>query len=99
MAPFNGVALLSQLPELPKIQGVEHTDNPNIAFRLAIAQTLVQALPEISLEAAFEGVQVSNKEGDFSVAIPRFRLKSGKPPELAEKVAKAVSKLVVYTAL
>ncbi|PWN90441.1 arginyl-tRNA synthetase [Acaromyces ingoldii] len=89
MAPFNGVALLSQLPELPKIQGVEHTDNPNIAFRLAIAQTLVQALPEISLEAAFEGVQVSNKEGDFSVAIPRFRLKSGKPPELAEKVAKA----------
>lgn len=89
MAPFTGVALLSQLPELPKVAGVEHADNPNIAFRLAIAQSLVQSLPEISIDAAFEGVQVSNKEGDFSVAIPRFRLKSGKPQELAEKVASA----------
>lgn len=87
--PFAGVPLLSQLPELPLTAAADPVRNPLDAFRLAIAQQVVQAVPEVSLENAFEGVQSSNKTGDFTVAMPRFRLKGAKPDELAKKVTDA----------
>lgn len=89
---FSGVPLLSQLPELPKTPAADPARNPLDAFRLAIAQLITKAVPEITLENAFEGVQTSaGKVGDFTVAMPRFRIKSAKPDELAKKVQEAVS--------
>lgn len=82
---FAGVALLSQLPELPHIEGAEPKRNPLDAFRVAIAEQIVKALPEVKLEAAFEAVQTTAKDGDLVVALPRFKLKA-KPDELAKRV-------------
>lgn len=59
------------------------------AFRIAIAQFLVEALPSLTIEKAIEGVDYGRKE-DFLVALPRFRLPE-KPAELAQKVISKVS--------
>lgn len=84
--PFAGVPLLSQLPELPKVAAADPIGNPLDAFRVAIADQIVKALPEVSLDDAFEAVQTTQKGvGDFSVAIPRFRLKA-KPDEIGKRV-------------
>ncbi len=86
---MSGAALLSQLPELPKIPGRATPERAPIdAFRLAIAEQVHKALPEkISLEAAYEGVSQTTKgDSDFNVALPRYRL-GGKPDEWAKKVA------------
>ncbi|PWN38102.1 arginyl-tRNA synthetase [Meira miltonrushii] len=82
---FAGVPLLSQLPELPHIEGADPKRNPLDAFRVAIAEQINKALPEVKLQAAFEAVQTTAKDGDLVVALPRFKLKA-KPDELAKKV-------------
>ncbi|KZT69980.1 arginyl-tRNA synthetase [Daedalea quercina L-15889] len=55
------------------------------AFRIAIAQLLVDTFPSLTIEKAFEGVDYTSKGADFSVALPRYRL-PGKPEELVQKV-------------
>ncbi|KAF9557000.1 arginyl-tRNA synthetase [Agrocybe pediades] len=54
------------------------------SFRIAIAQKLSEALP-LTLEQAFAGVDYGKKGEDFTVAVPRFRLK-GKVDEIAAQV-------------
>ncbi|KAH8925182.1 hypothetical protein BT69DRAFT_1295844 [Atractiella rhizophila] len=58
--------------------------NPLTIFRTAIAGQLSKI---IGVEEAkvFEGVDIGGKRGDFSVAVPRFRLKE-KPDEIAKRV-------------
>lgn len=89
---FNGVSLLSRLPELPtSIPEANPKRNPLDAFRLAIAAQLVEIIPEITLQDAFPSVQVPVKGPDFTVPMPRFKIPGTKPNELAEKVVKEVS--------
>lgn len=59
-------------------------------FRTAIAQRISDALPPVTLEQAYAGVDYGKKGVDFTVALPRFRL-PGKVDELAAKVISKVS--------
>lgn len=59
------------------------------SFRTAIAKQLSEALPPLTLEAAYAGVDYGKKGEDFTVALPRFRL-PGKTDELAKKVISQV---------
>jgi len=54
------------------------------AFRLIIAQKLHQVFPNLTVEQAYDGVDYSKKDSDFTVAIPRFKM-GGKPTEWTEK--------------
>ncbi|KAJ3712407.1 arginyl-tRNA synthetase [Lentinula raphanica] len=59
------------------------------AYRSAIASQLSLSL-DIPLDAAYEGVDYGKKGIDFTVAVPRFRLKE-KPAVLADKVVSEFS--------
>lgn len=80
--------VITSLGPLPSLPDVDPTRNPLDAFRLDIASQLSKIL-ELPLEKVYEGVATGSKVGDFSVAVPRFRL-PGKPNELAEKIGKEV---------
>ncbi|KAI6110853.1 hypothetical protein EDD16DRAFT_1897731 [Pisolithus croceorrhizus] len=56
-----------------------------VHFRIAIAKRVSDALPPLTLEQAYVGVDYGKKGLDFTVALPRFRL-LGKPDELAAEV-------------
>ncbi|KAI0729834.1 arginyl-tRNA synthetase [Fomitopsis betulina] len=87
-SPTPGVAdafkIPSHLRALPEVPGTDPKRRVMDAFRIAIAQFLVEALPSLTIEKAIEGVDYGRKE-DFLVALPRFRLPE-KPAELAQKV-------------
>ncbi|CAK5268593.1 unnamed protein product [Mycena citricolor] len=53
-------------------------------FRSAIAQRVAAALPPLTEEQVYTGVDYGKKGVDFTIALPRFKL--GKPDELAAKV-------------
>ncbi|KAF8587373.1 arginyl-tRNA synthetase [Ramaria rubella] len=55
------------------------------AFRTSISQRIVDAFPELTLEKVYDAVDYGKKGVDFTVALPRFKLK-GKPDELTQKV-------------
>ena len=80
---------MATLPTMPPVPGA----NPSRAiidnFRVAIAKKLADALPPLTIEQAFSGVDFGKKGEDFTVAIPRFRL-PGKIDELAAKVIEQV---------
>jgi hypothetical protein len=71
------------------ITSLNFQENPLDEFRLAVAK-VVEAALGIPLEAAFGGVDLGKKGCDFTVALPRFRLKP-KPNELAQLVSNVVS--------
>lgn len=93
--PTQGVADAFKIPshfrELPEVPGTDPKRRVMDAFRIAIAQFLVEALPGLTIEKAIEGVDYGRKE-DFMVALPRFRLPE-KPAELAQKVISKVCSL------
>ncbi|POY71941.1 putative Arginine--tRNA ligase [Rhodotorula taiwanensis] len=81
------------LPAEPSIPDEHVTSTPALdLFKLAAAEFIVAQIPEVSLDKAFEGVESGktgkNVSGDFTVAIPRFRLKA-KPNEVAEQLVAA----------
>lgn len=78
------MASTSATPALPHVPGTDPTKSVFDAARISIAQRLSKALP-ITLEQAYAGVDYGKKGEDFTVAVPRFRLK-GKPDEFANKV-------------
>jgi hypothetical protein len=61
------------------------------AFRISIAKRLSEALPPLTIEQAYSGVDYGKKGVDFTVALPRFRL-PGKVDELAKRVVSSVSR-------
>ncbi|KAH7890667.1 hypothetical protein F5I97DRAFT_1923166 [Phlebopus sp. FC_14] len=75
----------SALPSLPHVPGTDPSSCVLDAFRTAIAKRISDALPPLTLEQAYSGVDYGKKGVDFTVALPRFRL-PGKPDELARKV-------------
>jgi arginyl-tRNA synthetase len=70
------------------IPGVDPAAFPLDGFRIAVATVIAKAL-DLPLETAYSGVDLGKKGVDFTVALPRFRLKP-KLPELIEKVSTAV---------
>ncbi|GAA5969149.1 hypothetical protein JCM8115_007129 [Rhodotorula mucilaginosa] len=79
-----------RLPSEPAIPQEHLTSTPALdLFKLAAAQLIVAAVPEVPLEKAYEGIESGktgkNVSGDFTVAVPRFRLKA-KPDAIAEQI-------------
>jgi arginyl-tRNA synthetase len=69
---------------LPSVPGAEPERCVLDGFRLAIAQKLHQVFPNLTVEQAYDGVDYSKKDVDFTVAIPRFKM-GGKPTDWTEK--------------
>jgi arginyl-tRNA synthetase len=69
---------------LPSVPGAEPERCVLDGFRLAIAQKLHQVFPNLTVEQAYDGVDYSKKDSDFTVAIPRFKM-GGKPTDWTEK--------------
>jgi len=65
---------------LPIVEGTEPNRCVLDAFRIAIAQQITQTFPNVPIEKAYEGVDYSKKDSDFTVALPRFKL-GGKPAD------------------
>jgi arginyl-tRNA synthetase len=78
---------MSSASSLPIVPGTEPERCILDAFRIAIASQLTRVFPEIPFEKAFEGVDYSKKDSDFTVAMPRFKLggKGVKPDTFATK--------------
>lgn len=72
----------------PHIEGTNPSRVPLDLFRTAVAVQVNRAIPSLTLEKIFDGVDILKKEGDFSVAMPRFRL-GGKPDDWATKVVQS----------
>jgi len=80
----------SNLPPLPNVVGTDPSKCILDAFRISIAKRVAEALPPLTIEQAYMGVDYGKKGVDFTVALPRFRL-PGKVDELASKVIGQVS--------
>jgi arginyl-tRNA synthetase len=78
------------LPSLPQVPGTDPSICVLDSFRIAIAKRVSEALPPLTLEQAYSGVDFGKKGVDFTVALPRFRL-PGKIDELASQVTENVS--------
>lgn len=78
------------LPDLPHLEGTDPSRCMLDAFRISAATRISKSL-DIPLKDAFAGVDLGKKGNDFTVAVPRFRLKA-KPAELVEKIVSEVSR-------
>lgn len=81
--------MASSLPDLPPVEGTDPSRCVLDAFRISAATRISKSL-NIPLTDAFAGVDLGKKGNDFTVAVPRFRLKT-KPDELAKKIVSDVS--------
>ena len=77
---------------LPNIPGTDPSKCILDSFRAAIARQVADALPALTPEQVYNGVDYGKKGEDFTIAIPRFRL-PGKPDDLGKKVVESVSVL------
>lgn len=77
------------LPELPTVPDTDPSRCVLDAFRIAIAKRVADALPPLTVEQVYTGVDYGKKGVDFTVALPRFRL-PGKVDELSKKVISKV---------
>ncbi|CAL1698971.1 unnamed protein product [Somion occarium] len=77
--------LLSKLPQVPHVAGTEPERGVLDLFRIAIAQVIVDGIPSLTVEQVYAGVDFGKKGNDFTVALPRFKLK-GKPDAFAKQV-------------
>jgi arginyl-tRNA synthetase len=77
-------ASTSVLHDLPIVAGTEPNRCILDAFRISIAQRITKTFPNVPIEKAYEGVDYSKKDSDFTVALPRFKL-GGKPADHAAK--------------
>ncbi|KZT24804.1 arginyl-tRNA synthetase [Neolentinus lepideus HHB14362 ss-1] len=70
---------------LPSVPGTDPTRCILDSFRISIAKRIAEALPSLTVEQVYNGVDYGKKGEDFTVALPRFRL-PGKVDEHASKV-------------
>jgi len=75
---------------LPNISGTDPSKCILDSFRTAIAQQVAGALPPLTTEQVYAGVDYGKKAEDFTIALPRFKL-PGKPDDLGKKVVETVS--------
>ena len=76
------------LAEVPRLPGTDFDRCKLDVFRVAAAMHVSKAL-DIPVETALTGVDLG-KKADFTVAVPRFRLKA-KPQELVARIIDTVS--------
>ena len=81
---------MSSLPRLPILANTDPSTCILDSFRIAIAKIVSEALPPLTLEQAYNGINYGKKGVDFTVALPRYRL-PGKVDELARQVTNGVS--------
>jgi arginyl-tRNA synthetase len=76
--PFN-------LPTLPDVPGTDPSRAVLDSFKVAIAKRVADALPPLTVEQVYQGVDYGKKGVDFTIALPRFRL-PGRVDVLAKTV-------------
>ena len=76
------------LADVPRLPGTDFDRCKLDIFRIGAAMHVAKAL-DIPVETAFSGVDLG-KKADFTVAVPRFRLKA-KPQDLVTKILDSVS--------
>ena len=74
-----------KLPSLPDVPGADPSRAVLDSFKVAIAKRVADALPPLTVEQVYQGVDYGKKGVDFTIAIPRFRL-PGKVDVLAKTV-------------
>lgn len=74
-----------KLPTLPDVSGADPTRAVLDSFKIAIAKRVADALPPLTLEQVYQGVDYGKKGVDFTIALPRFRL-----PAKVDVLAKTV---------
>lgn len=65
------------------------------AFRSSIAERVASALPPLTVDQVYSGVDYGKKGADFTIALPRFKL--GKPEDVAAKVIAQVVLFCLYS--
>jgi len=78
-------AMPFKLPTLPDVPGADPSRAVLDAFKVAIAKRVADALPPLTVEQVYQGVDYGKKGVDFTIALPRFRL-PGKVDVLAKTV-------------
>ena len=81
---------IRKMSTLPNIPGTDPSKCILDSFRAAIARQVADALPPLTPEQVYTGVDYGRKGKDFTIALPRFRL-PGKPDDLGKKVVENVS--------
>jgi len=84
--------VIRKMSTLPSIAGTDPSKCILDSFRAAIARQVADALPPLTTEQVYTGVDYGKKGEDFTIALPRFRL-PGKPDDLGKKVLESVSAL------
>ncbi|KAG7096435.1 hypothetical protein E1B28_003872 [Marasmius oreades] len=79
------MASTTKLPSLPPVSDTEPSRCILDAYRISIAKRVSEALPPLTIEQVYNGVDYGKKGVDFTIALPRFRL-PGKVDELAKQV-------------
>ena len=74
-----------KLPTLPDVPGTDPSRAVLDSFKVAIAKRVADALPPLTVEKVYQGVDYGKKGVDFTIALPRFRL-PGKVDVLAKTV-------------
>jgi hypothetical protein len=74
-----------KLPMLPDVPGTDPSRAVLDSFKVAIAKRVADALPPLTVEQVYQGVDYGKKGVDFTIALPRFRL-PGKVDVLAKSV-------------
>ncbi|KAN0105297.1 hypothetical protein V8E52_010842 [Russula decolorans] len=74
-----------QFPTLPDVPGTDPSRAVLDSFKVAIAKRVADALPPLTVEKVYQGVDYGKKGVDFTIALPRFRL-PGKVDVLAKTV-------------
>jgi hypothetical protein len=74
-----------KLPSLPDVPGTDPSRAVLDSFKVAIAKRVADALPSLTVEQVYQGVDYGKKGVDFTIALPRFRL-PGKVDVLAKTV-------------
>ena len=80
---------MASLPSLPPVAGTDPSRAVLDSFRIAIAKKVADALPPLTVEQVYAGVDYGKKGIDFTIALPRFRL-PGKVDVLAKQVVDSV---------
>ena len=78
-------AMPFKLPTLPDVPGADPSRAVLDAFKVSIAKRVADALPPLTVEQVYQGVDYGKKGVDFTIALPRFRL-PGKVDVLAKTV-------------
>jgi arginyl-tRNA synthetase len=92
MSVLSPTTSISPFDALPKLPNTDFSHSKLDGFRVAAATHIHNALKEydLSLEDVFAGVDLAKQKSDFTVAVPRFRIKGASPKDLVKKVVDSV---------